>query len=317
MGGVVMLFFVLSGFCIHLPNASKNLPINWGAYAVRRFMRIYPAYLVTLLLCLLAALIFFSAGGDQSGELNVYAASSVMVQNWIYGGRQIAINPSLWTIPVEVEAYILYPILLWIFRSRGASGASAFTLLMAAMGVIMFELGYGQATITIFKYAVIWGSGAWLAEAYARRHLPTWSGWYWFVMAGTATCTMVAGFAGVDVFFLHYGWAVVSFLLLLWVIGPGTRFFEVRHWWVPPMVLIGTVSYSFYLLHFPLFKLAGTAWVHSFGSKPESFLVPTMATLLVIPMAWCFYCWVELPTHQLARQLGSTFDVKTKPSTTP
>ena len=85
MGGVVMLFFVLSGFCIHLPIASKNRSPNWRAYAVRRFLRIYPAYLIVLLLCLLAAFVWFGASGDQSGELNVYAASAVMAQNWLFG----------------------------------------------------------------------------------------------------------------------------------------------------------------------------------------------------------------------------------------
>lgn len=66
----------------------------------------------------------------------------------------------------------------------------------------------------------------------------------------------------------------------------------------------GTVSYSLYLLHFPLFKMAGYAWVQVYGSKPESFLVPSIATFLVIPVVWFFYSAVELPTHQFARNLG-------------
>ncbi len=77
----------------------------------------------------------------------------------------------------------------------------------------------------------------------------------------------------------------------------------------------GTVSYSLYLLHFPLFKLAGYAWVEFFGSKPESFLIPSIATFLVIPFAWFFYRVVELPTHQLARNLGGSIQrVSTIPS---
>lgn len=306
MGGIVMLFFVLSGFCIHLPIASKNTSPNWTAYAVRRFLRIYPAYLATLLVCLLAAVVFFRDGGDLVGQLSVYAASAVMVQNWVMGGSQIALNPSLWTIPVEVEAYIVYPLLLWFWRKHGLSGVLALTLLCTAIGAVMFAGGHGQASASFFKYAVIWNSGAWLAEAYVRGLLPKWTSCHWFVMAGTASATMAAGLAGVDIFYLHYGWALVSFLLLLWVLGPGSRLLTLSRWWVTPLMFTGTVSYSLYLLHFPLFKMAGCAWVQVYGSKPESFLVPSIATFLVIPVAWLFYKVVELPTHQLARSLGAS-----------
>jgi peptidoglycan/LPS O-acetylase OafA/YrhL len=74
---------------------------------------------------------------------------------------------------------------------------------------------------------------------------------------------------------------------------------------MPPLVFAGTVSYSLYLLHFPLFKLAGSAWFQIYGSKPESFLLPTLATVLVLPFAWIFYRLIELPTHELGRQWGA------------
>jgi peptidoglycan/LPS O-acetylase OafA/YrhL len=169
----------------------------------------------------------------------------------------------------------------------------------------MFASGHGQASASFFKYAVIWNSGAWLAEAYVRGLLPKWTRWHWFVMACTVVATMAAGLAGVDIFYLHYGWALASFLLLLWVLGPGSRLLTLSRWWVTPLMFTGTVSYSLYLLHFPLFKIAGHTWIAVFESKPESFLIPSIATFLVIPFAWVFYRFVELPTHRFARNLGS------------
>ena len=310
MGGIVMLFFVLSGFCIHLPVASKGITPNWRAYAVRRLLRIYPAYLAVLLFCFLAALIFFNGLNGQFTEISLYAASAAMIQNWVFGGSQVAMNPSLWTIPIEVESYLVYPLLLWLFRKLGLRVAIAFTLFCTGIGATLFYLGYGQSTATFFKYAIIWNSGAWLAEAYARGRLPRWTRWHFMGMVGAAVVTMMLGLAGVNYFYLHYGWALCSFLLLLWVLGPGATFFFGNQWWVPPLVFTGTVSYSLYLLHFPLFKLAGAAWIHLYGSKPESFLVPTLATVLVVPMAWVFYRLIELPSHDLARKLGSSIQKK-------
>ena len=72
-----------------------------------------------------------------------------------------------------------------------------------------------------------------------------------------------------------------------------------------PLVFTGTVSYSLYLIHFPLFKLAGSVWFQLYGSKPESFLVPTLATVLVVPLAWVFYRLIELPSHELGRHWGA------------
>jgi peptidoglycan/LPS O-acetylase OafA/YrhL len=127
-------------------------------------------------------------------------------------------------------------------------------------------------------------------------------------MFAALAATMLAGLAGVDVFYLHYGWAAFSFLLLWWALGPGARFFVPAAWWVRALVFAGTISYSIYLLHFPLFRLAGAAWVSAFGTKPESFLVPTLGTLLVVPLAWIFYRLVELPSHEIGRRTARALE---------
>lgn len=305
MGGLVMLFFVLSGFCIHLPVASKNLTPSWSSYAVRRLLRIYPAYMVAISLCFFVTIFLLKGVNGSSAELGLYAATAAMLQNWIYAGNQIGMNPSLWSIPIEVEFYLVYPLLLLLWRKQGTKSALFFTLVCTFIGIAMFHFGYAQATFTFFKYALIWNSGAWLAEAYANNRLPKWSSWHSILIIATLTVTMLAGLAGVDHFYLHYGWALFSFLLVFWVLGPGAHFFQTPRWWMSALVFAGTVSYSIYLLHFPLFKLAGSFWIQTFGTKPQSFLLPTIATLCVIPFAWIFYRLIELPTHQIGRQWGS------------
>ena len=307
LGGTVMLFFVLSGFCIHLPIASRQRVPHWPSYAVRRFVRLYPAYLATLLLCLPAALLFFHAA-DQPGELSAYASSALLLQNWLQGGRQVAMNPSLWTIPVEAEAYILYPMLYWLWRRKGMKATIVYTLACTLIGFLLFANGLGQASTSFFKYALIWNAGAWLAEAYVNQQLPPWTRLHSIGLGLIPFLTMLAGLIGIDMFYLHYGWGLWSVLLLQWVLGPGAKFFGHDRWWVRILILTGTVSYSYYLLHFPVFKLAGAVWVHLFASKPVSFLVPTMATIAMIPIAWSFYVLVEKPTHKLARKLGASVE---------
>lgn len=305
LGGTVMLFFVLSGFCIHLPFASLGREPHWQSYAVRRCLRIYPAYLITLLLCLLAALLLFQAA-QQPGELNAYAASALLIQNWVYGGRQVAMNPSLWTIPVEVEAYLLYPLLYWLWRRKGMSAILVYSLICTIAAYLLFVNGFSQASGSFLKYALIWNAGAWLAECHVNACLPRWTGAHGCLLVGTPIATILAGLAGVNMYYLHYGWGLWSVLLLMWVLEKGARFFAIDNWWVPPLVFTGTISYSYYLLHFPIFKLAGAAWIDVFAAKPASFIWPTLATIVMIPIAWCFYVLIEKPTHSLARHFSNS-----------
>ena len=139
-----------------------------------------------------------------------------------------------------------------------------------------------------------------------NNRLPRWTRIHGLIFVGIAVLTMLAGFAGVNLFYLSYGWGLWSVLLLLWVLGPGSCFFAVDRWWLSPLIGTGALSYSYYLLHFPVFKLAGNAWVQLFGSKPNSFLVPSIATIAMIPIAWAFYKLVEQPTHQFARRLSAS-----------
>jgi peptidoglycan/LPS O-acetylase OafA/YrhL len=302
-----MLFFVLSGFCIHLPVARKGKAPNWAAYAVRRLVRIYPAYLITIILCLLAAILLH---GGVLSESKLYVASAAMLQNWTYGGTQISMNPSLWSIPIEVEFYLAYPVLLAISQRLGLCSAIIFTLSCTALGITLSVVDSSLAGVTFFKYALIWNAGAWLADLYAKGQLPQWTHWHLLAMVASAGGTMIAGLSNINVFYLHYGWALFSTLLLLWVLGPGARYFSLHTPWIPPLVFTGTVSYSLYLLHFPVFKLSGAAWIWLTGAKPESFLIPTLATLMMIPLAWVFYRLVELPTHRFAQRWGSLIQEK-------
>ena len=48
LGYAIILFFLISGFCIHYPNTYKHANPCWKTYLIRRFLRIYPAYFVAL-----------------------------------------------------------------------------------------------------------------------------------------------------------------------------------------------------------------------------------------------------------------------------
>jgi peptidoglycan/LPS O-acetylase OafA/YrhL len=110
----VIFFFILSGFSI-AHSLSKNGSIM--PFYMRRIIRLYPTYIVSL--CW-AALVFFIAHKFAVGQLNVDEKS--VFDNWNYvlnnllylhtGGE---ISAQFWSLSLEIIFYLLIP---WFFLSN-------------------------------------------------------------------------------------------------------------------------------------------------------------------------------------------------------
>ena len=305
MGGMVMLFFVLSGFCIHLPTARRRVAPSWNIYFARRFLRIYPPYLVIILICLLLANSILNSNPGEFKEWDVYGLSVLMIQNWAGNGSQISLNPSLWTIPVEIALYLFYPVSLFIRMRFKLSISIAYTLFLAAVSFALFTVGNHQSLASLLSYVVIWNSGAWLAEAYEEDKIPRIANFHCIGLILVLTVlVMLAGFLDVNSFYLTYGWGLIAFFLMIWSLGAGSSMFSPGHWLTRFMIFIGTISYSLYLIHYPIFKLLGDLWIQIFGSKPVSFLIPSLATVMAIPISFFFYVYFEKPSHEISKRLA-------------
>ena len=104
----VDLFFVISGF-VFAPywwGTELQQPRQLAAFAVRRFFRIYPAYL--------AALLVYVWLKSESGAPLLYVAEHLMFFH--VQSREMAFyyNAPFWSLPAEVEFYVALPLLCWL-----------------------------------------------------------------------------------------------------------------------------------------------------------------------------------------------------------
>src|SRR5215510_2577099 len=132
----VFLFFVISGFCIHLQWARSRAAgidpeIRFTSFWKRRIRRLYPPYLIALLLFLLlaAATLGVSLTRFFFYDLGMHL---LMVHN-LDARTAYTINGVFWTLAIEEQLYLAYFLLLFI-RMRWGWGVTLAVCLLARLG---------------------------------------------------------------------------------------------------------------------------------------------------------------------------------------
>ena len=136
----VDLFFVISGFILALPFAESHLQgtsgVSLGRYYGRRLTRLEPPYLINLLV-LFAWLVL--RGHHTARELWGHLIASLFyVHAPVFHGGSV-INPAAWSLEVEVQFYLLAPVLCQIFRVRHVAARRTVLILI----MLLFSAGNG------------------------------------------------------------------------------------------------------------------------------------------------------------------------------
>ena len=115
----VELFFVISGFILALPFAAHHLSgapaVSLRKYYLRRLTRLEPPYFVTIFLLLPLGLWVHPA--SASAIIPHLAASLAYLHNLIYGDQSTVLGVA-WSLEIEVQFYLLVPLLTLVFAIR-------------------------------------------------------------------------------------------------------------------------------------------------------------------------------------------------------
>ncbi len=171
------IFFVVSGFCIHLSYFQSGRP-SLKAFYVRRFFRIYPAYLLALLIF---ATVFPWSRLPFNKLTNWAQLGAHLLQcHNFFETSLYAINASYWTIGIEVQLYLLFPLMLLVVRRYSYTG------LLILLGLVEVSLHTFSALFCYapghfppawlraspFFFCFSWAIGAAMAEAYLKQTAP-------------------------------------------------------------------------------------------------------------------------------------------------
>lgn len=166
----VSIFFFVSGFCLMLPYATalveKQSAPTWGEYASRRFWKIVPSYYLALGTMLVLPI-------DHRAQLPIFVdgASHALFLNAFDGETFTSLNSNFWSLAVEVEFYLLFPLLVFGF-ARAPLVATATTIVLG-LGYSIEIARLGLDKFFIWSYQLpsclpLFACGAITAWAYAR-----------------------------------------------------------------------------------------------------------------------------------------------------
>jgi peptidoglycan/LPS O-acetylase OafA/YrhL len=336
----VFLFFVISGFCIHLQWAKARATgiepdIRFGPFWKRRLRRLYPPYIMALVLFLLVA---YSYGELKLTHFFVYDIGMhlLMLHN-LDPQTCYTINGVFWTLAIEEQLYLAYFLLLFL-RVRWGWGVTIAVCLSARLGwmvlsyVIFLQTGFGlPVPEAAASHWFTWALGAIAVELmFGLIQLPRWARdlrlGVPLILGATALSyylhvlpkdTLLKNFAW---FLVHPLWGIGFFILI-------NRLVLAEQSWIRRTTLplavsifatVGIFSYSLYLTH-------EVVVIVSWWFTRPGWLQSANALFLTLPatvaFAWVFFWFCERPfmvrhkKKSTDRQAHWTPMVESQPST--
>lgn len=264
----VPLFFVISGFCIHLSQTRHDgtRRFDFAAFWRRRLWRLYPTYFVVLCgsIGLLLLMVAMGQGAEAVNRYPEPRAQSIALDGLIHAVMlhglhpfydQAGGNPPFWTLAREEYLYAMYPLLLvmhrrWRWHTVSLVLAGA-TIGLGLIAPRMFTAPeWVELVITSAPALWIqWQLGAVAADAYRGAvQLPRILSNAWLVPAWLLVAA-VAPFSAV--------WVGLAYFTL---VNAAVQREAGGHWsgarLVSALTALGLWSYSLYLIHHPVQTIA-------------------------------------------------------------
>jgi peptidoglycan/LPS O-acetylase OafA/YrhL len=305
----VQLFFVISGFVLGMPFASRYLlnrkPISLKRYFFRRLTRLEPPYIINLLI--LATLMVFVGHLGAIEALKHLLASLAYMHNQVYGAGSL-INGVAWSLEVEVQFYLLAPLLAMLFMIPRTFLRRVTILCCIALSSILqrvwaIDLAHGLSLgnqihyflagfLLVDLYLLDWTSSDSTEASRPSFFWDTASLASWGMIVSVL---MSAGRLDGVLPFRNSSEMALPFLVITAYIGAFRGRFLPIFFGSPLVYTIGGMCYTIYLWHYHVISLAGhftqrlpaarTHWGNVFVQG--AFMIPIVLVFSAVAFAVC------------------------------
>lgn len=282
----VISFFVLSALTLAM-SMERTRKFSYSHYLKRRFARIFPMYCVAIIA------FWWLGGNDYYQKMFGVAprdyydlfAHLTFLNLWDvrYQGSVLGVE---WTVPIEMWTYLIIPPLYFILKRQGH--AWKWMVFLAALALSLADplwhrewLGAHWA-IETYLYCFIGGIIAfsyWGKVSLSARAAD--------VLVAVIVVGMLFPLGGGRMLELWFTLLVMALILALPRARHARPIFENR-----PVVFIGNISFSFYLLHFPILHYLIE---HHFSKQ----MIVLLGLIVTTGMAYLCHVLVEKPALSL------------------
>jgi peptidoglycan/LPS O-acetylase OafA/YrhL len=330
----VFLFFVISGFCIHLQWARAQaegdgqIPSFTGFWR-RRVRRLYPPYLFAL--CLFLLMMALTVGIDASRFFIYDLGMHLLMLHNLDPQTCYSINGVFWTLAIEEQLYLCYFLLLFLRRKLGWGPtllvcAAARLIWFGTAHLLWVKTGFGiPVPEAALSHWFTWALGALAVEAYfGLITLPRWCRNLPLGVLAVIVASAISSYLPVipkDTWMhntawllMHPLWGFGFFVIVNRVVEwersrstAGTANARTMSSFVMAASTLGLFSYSLYLTHELVIM---QSW--RFVSRLPPMLNTLFVTVpLTIVFAWIFFTWCEQPflRKAAARKVRKSEDI--------
>jgi len=311
----VFSFYTLSGYLITrvVCRTYSNGMTGLGAFAVNRFLRLYPSYWVVALVSLATVLAFPRLAIALNYDLRLPRTKfDMLAQVTIIGLHKVTylshsrLVPTAWSLNIELIYYALIALLL------GRQRWVALGWWVVSIGMMTVMVAHNDVKSVYFS---IWGPSLCFATGSVVHHFLTprkeFTGW------SAALRALPFALVFVIAFVWDAGWELPELALLLAGI-PTTVFaiYVLQARWKSKSLqkideVMADVSYPIFLSHWPLAVLVSGGLLHGTGLGVP-LLLATLPVTIVFSLA--VNLLVEAPVRALRSKVRET---AAQPTTTP
>lgn len=325
----VALFFVLSGFLMSYTTVDCTMEsvscrkLFWQ----KRFARIYPNYIVTLVLLYLVQTPCLGVPCEAAERVFVFPAlflSLFLLQAWVpFKVFATYLNPPSWTLSDETFFYLCFPWLVQSLKSHPKSFlASAFLLcvLPTFLFAVCFPSNYLTAGMTdgFVDEFVLFRLGDFMcgmvaARSFQPEHRPRAP--LMRVLGTVIIPLFCVGILLASPFLVPGGYQAVFgngllsplFAQIVWALAlyPDSWLARLLSW--APIYRFGQISYAFYLIHWSFHGF--------FGHQVSDEAYVVLWFFWTLAMGVCLHFFVERPAHRWLMSVKPwSCECKTPPS---
>ena len=294
----VDIFFVISGFLISsiiLSNLEKD-NFSLIEFYSRRIKRIFPALLLVMLACLVFG--WFVLFAEEYKSLGKHIAGGAgFISNFIlwrevgYFDNAAETKPllHLWSLAIEEQFYIFWPLLLAFVWKRKLSFVSIIIIVTAISFVVnIYTINKNPSSAFFLPIPRFWELMVGGSLAYIALHKYQLNSYNNF-QSVFGIILFAVGFSLINQDYAFPGWWVLLPTLgAFFIISAGPNAWLNKHILSNKLLVwVGLISYPLYLWHWPLLVFARIIYVE------PSFEVRIAAVLFSVLLAWLTFRFIE------------------------